>query len=272
MALAINKALDGRFLADTVFANMNPFAWEKLTQHLGYLAVAAGQLILIAAAGLRSAWRGHGRALYVYLGFVTALFAATSAKIGSDSNYQIELTIVLILCACVALHSLDFLALTFRGSKVWITLLQAPLAVHLIMNYRIAGPNLFGSIQKEQKFRSQIAALRPYFRGDGRVISTDLNAVARLRGRIDVEPLIYTLIVTGGIVDPEPVRRDLAAEGFFTIVLYEDVNHRDPAQDAEFPSLPLAQIEEIREHYRLVARIPGPYLGGAYVYQPGMRR
>ena len=99
------------------------------------------------------------------------------------------------------------------------------------------------------------------------MISTDLNVMARLRGRLDVEPLIYTLMVAGGLVDPEPVRRDLAAGAFSTVLLFEDA-HQPRNPDREIPTLPPVQIEEIRRHYRLVDHLSGPYVAGVYVYKP----
>jgi hypothetical protein len=267
LVFAINTALSGRFLADTVFANMNPFAFEKLRVHAAYAVIAIGQLLIIASAGARQAVRGHGVALYVYLAMAAAILGLTGGKIGSDSNYQIESTVILILCACVALHELNFFALVFSGSKSWVTLLQAPLLIHIMLNLQIETHILSGRISKEKQLRNQIVALRPYLADGGKVISTDLNSMARLRGRLDVEPLIYKLLVAGGAVDPEPVRRDLAASAFSTVILFEDVQQKQQP-DLEIPTLPASQIEEIRKHYRLVDHLPGPYLAGAYVYKP----
>ncbi len=59
------------------------------------------------------------------------------------------------------------------------------------------------------------------------------------------------------------------AEGrFAAVVLYEDVALKTRDRDLEMPTLPDAQIAEIREHYRLAEHIPGPYLHGVYVYKP----
>jgi len=267
LVFTINTALNGRFLADTVFANMNPFALEKLRVHAGYAVIALGQLVIVAAAGARRAMRGPGVALYVYFAMAGAILGLTAPKIGSDSNYQIESTVVLILCACVALHELDFFELLFGGSRAWVTLLQAPLLIHLVLNLQIEALSLSGRVSKEKQLRNQIAALRPYLADGGKVISTDLNSMARLRGRLDVEPLIYKLLVAGGAVDPEPVRRDLAASAFSTILLFEDVRQKQNL-DPEIPTLPAMQIEEIRKHYKLVDHLPGPYLAGVYVYKP----
>src|SRR5579883_2263144 len=57
-ALSINAALGGRFLADTVFANMNPMSAAKLSGHLIQMGGATGGLLVLAAAGARNMLRG----------------------------------------------------------------------------------------------------------------------------------------------------------------------------------------------------------------------
>jgi hypothetical protein len=102
----------------------------------------------------------------------------------------------------------------------------------------------------------------------GRLLSADYNAMVRLRGRMDVEMAFYHLLVATGLVDPEPLRRDLAAGAFSTVILVEDVNQKGPPLDIEISSLPEAQLEEIRKHYTLVEHIPSPLQNGVYVYKP----
>ena len=118
IALTIDFATGGRFLADTVRANLNPFALEKLKPH-ALVLIGASPMILIVAIGMKQGWRA-GRAFFIYLICAAAVFLLTAAKIGSDTNYQIEFTILLILCACVILHALNFFPLSFAGSKHWI--------------------------------------------------------------------------------------------------------------------------------------------------------
>src|SRR5207302_287562 len=60
LVLAINAALNGRFLQDIVLANLNPFDLKKFGLHIRYLFAAAGQLILIAAAGIKRVRYGRG--------------------------------------------------------------------------------------------------------------------------------------------------------------------------------------------------------------------
>ena len=120
----------------------------------------------------------------------------------------------------------------------------------------------------EQQSRAEVAEIQSTLADGGRVLSADYNAVVRLRGRLDVEMAFYNLLVSAGAVDPEPVRSDIAASAFSTIILMEDVRTPHPPLDVEISTLPAAQLEEIRKHYRLVKRIPGPVLDGVYVYKP----
>jgi hypothetical protein len=248
LLLCITAALGPRFLENTVFANINPFAWRKVAQHAQYFSMFAGQLVIVAVVGSRAVMRSPAKILFLY------------------PNYQVETTVILIVCTCVALHELNYFPLVFRGSKSWVTLLQIPLAIHLVLNYRMIEPSLLGRFVNEQLFRRQLAVERQYDDG-GRWLSADINGAAHLRGHLEVEPLIYTLLVRAGRIDPEPLRRDIARQAFSTIVLYRDVSEPFDS-DPELLSFSDAQLDEIRRHYQIVAHIPGPYLNGVYVYKP----
>jgi len=269
LVLALNAALHGRLLQDTVQANMNPVNGWKLIVQLQYVGMLSGCMLLIVILSLRQLSRGRSLALCVYAACTAAVFLITSGKVGSDSNYQLEMTVALAVCAAVGLHRLDFLPLYFSGSKRWITLLILPLTIHVINGYR-ALPNLVTSrIANELSARSQLEELRPYVQpSGGLVFSSDYSSMVRLRQRLDVEPLIYGLLVRAGAVDPEPVRRDLARGAFSTVILTEDAAQPQQTSFLEFIVLPESQRAAIREHYRLVKHIPGPFQHELFVYQP----
>jgi hypothetical protein len=213
--------------------------------------------------------RGRNSALCVYLGFAALVFLGTAAKIGSDTNYQLESTLLLAICAAIGLHEIDFFRLYFSQSKTWITLLLLPLALHMAMGYRVSANGLLARLANEKLFRAEVDQLRPFVQPTGGlVLSTDFNAMVRLRQRMDVEPLIYNLLASVGVIDPEPARRDLARGAFSTVILSQDVFGAQPVTGPEIGTLPASQLEEVRKHYRLVQHIPGPFLDGVYVYQP----
>ena len=271
--LAINAALDGRFLANTVFANMNPFSAAKfLAQFRYFVSISFGMLVIVAVSFGRML-RGRALAPCVYLIVATLVFLGTAAKIGSDTNYQIESTLLLAVCAAIGLHQIDFFQLYFERSKSWITLLLIPLALHMAIGYRVSANALLARLMNEKLFRAEIEQLQPYVQpSGGLVLSTDFNAMVRLRQRMDVEPLIYNLLVSVHVIDPEPVRRDLARGAFSTVILSEDVFQPTQFGDAEIGTLPPSQLDEVRKHYRLVRHVPGPFLDGVYVYQPVSER
>lgn len=265
--IGLNAWLEGRFLANTVFANINPFAWEKLRQHLEFVAFTMPPLLLVTALGARKAIRAGMGAPFVYLAGALLVFLSTCGKIGSDTNYRIESVIALILCSCLALHALHFFPLYFRHSRSWITLLLLSIGIHAVYNLRVATFALLERTAREKEFAAQTAALRPYLAGNGRILSADSNALLQAGRAIEVEPLIYRLLVEAGRIDPAPLTSDLRAAAFSRILLYEDVNQ--PAGfNVEVPGLTQAQSAVIRSRYRLTGHIPGPYLGGLYVYEP----
>src|SRR5439155_23861372 len=128
----------------------------KFMQHFNFFAIASGQLAIVAGAGFTKAMRGPAKALFAYLAMAMLVLGLTASKIGSDSNYQIETAVVLILCACAALHALDFFLLVFSGSKSWITLLLIPVALNMMVNFRIAVPFLIARFARERQFRQQV--------------------------------------------------------------------------------------------------------------------
>jgi Dolichyl-phosphate-mannose-protein mannosyltransferase len=269
VALAINAALDGRFLANTVFANMNPFSAAKFLAQFRYFVSISFGLLVIVGVSFGRMLRGRSLAPCIYLMVAGLVFLGTAAKIGSDTNYQIESTLLLAVCAAVGLHQINFFQLYFERSKSWITMLLIPLALHMAIGYRVSANALLARLMNEKLFRAEIEQLKPYVQSSGGlVLSTDFNAMVRLRQRMDVEPLIYNLLVSVHVIDPEPVRRDLARGAFSTVILSEDVFQPQQFGDAEIGTLPPSQLEEVRKHYRLVQHVPGPFLDGVYVYQP----
>jgi len=113
----------------------------------------------------------------------------------------------------------------------------------------------------------ETAALKPFVDRPGRLLSVHFDSLVHYRGRIEVEPLIYSLLVEAGRIDPGPVLRDLSARQFDTILLAENLFEPQPAvQDPELAHLPAAQLDAIRRNYRVVQHAEGPY--GVYVYEP----
>ncbi len=262
IALALNIATSGRYFADAVLANMNPFSAVKLQEQAQYLLLTGSGPLLIALAAVRL------QPLYLYAAAASGVWLVTASKVGSDLNYQVEMMLVLCLCAASALDRLQFFRKLVSRKRAWVTLLQIPLMLHLLLNLLLTARVVAERVLLEPQKRAETDALQPYV-GRGRVLSVQYDSLVHFRGRIEVEPLIYTLLVDAGRSDPGPVLRDLAEKQFQAVILRENVFHPRPTWDnAETVALPLSHRNEIRRSYRLAQHIPGPYLDGVYVYQP----
>ena len=270
LVLMADGILQGRFLANTVYANINPYAWEKIEQHGTFWLIASAQLALIVAAGARPLWRSAARPVLIYTGLSLAVLVLTAGKIGSDSNYQLESAVLLILSASLALHALGFFDVVFTGAKGWVSLLVMPLLIHAVLGVRLEQANLLGRVAKEMQFAEQMKKLPGIVNTRGRVLSADSNALVHLGRSIEVEPLIYRLMVESGRIDPERLRQDLAAARFSAVVLYHDVAEKAELH-VEIPTLTKAQLEAVGARYRKVAFVPGPNAGGLHVYEPRVR-
>ncbi len=270
LAAAVNYGTSGGFLENTVFANINPFSSVKFAAQLRYLLPVTCGSMLIAAAGLPAGLREGLHPLYTYAAASLAVLLGTGSKIGADLNYQLETMMALALCAGWSLHRLRFFPLCLEKSRSAVTLLQAPLLVYIVLNFVIGGRILNDRIFQEISRREEYAQLRPYLdSAKGPVISVQFDPLLQSGRRLEVEPLIYTLMVGAGRVDPGPVCRDLAAGKFSLVILFEDLFQPPAApRDAELPSLPAPALDAIRRNYRLAGHIPGSLLAGDYIYQP----
>lgn len=272
VALGINHFTSGRLFGNTVYGMIQPYAPGKLMQHVTFILLVSGALIVAFLATLPRLARSKSNPLLVYFSFAWLLLAVMAPKVGSDANYHIEPTVLLIVCTAAGLAELKFFDLVFANSKSWITLLQTAVAVFLVMNYRVVVPDLITRVWRENQFRAEAARVAPYLRNaSGPIFSVELDPVIRARGRIDVEPYIYTLMVNAHRIDPEPMRQDLARSVMPVVILYEDTAHPIDDQSLEIGRLIPSHEAELRQHYHLIEHIPGPYLDGVYVYLPNAR-
>ena len=266
IALALNTATHGGFFADAIFANINPFALFKLEQHAQYLLLTGSGVIVTALAGLGRLSRRDAPP-FIYAVLAACVWLLTAPKIGSDLNYQMELMLALSICAGCALDRLDFFPGVFMNRRTWVTLLQMPLLLHVALNVVLTARALAERVLLEPFKRQETVALEPFAGRPGRLFSVHYDSLVHYRGSIDVEPLIYTLVVRAGLTDPEPVRRDLAARKFAAVVLGENLFAAPPAvRDPELVTLPATQADAIRKNYRLIAHPNGP--NSVYIYEP----
>jgi len=248
---------------------MNPMRLWKLLEHVKLFLVTSAGALFVAMAGLKD---GLGRLapLYTYTVLAAAVWLATSPKIGSDSNYQIEAGLLIALCAACALDRFECFPRLFAGSMAGILLLLLPLTVNVYTNLLVCRNTITRRVSRELQHRAKDAEIARFLPpGRGPVLSTDFDPVLQFHGRIDVEPFIYAQLVDAGLVDPTPVLADLQARRFSTVILFRNVfAPRARWENEETVSLTDAQMQAVRTNYRLVGHLKGPYLEGDYIYAP----
>ncbi len=267
-ALSVNSLTGGGYLENALLANLNPFAWSKLALHVEWFLPVSGSVALVALSGFAKPG-GFLAPLHLYTVFSAVMWLLTAPKIGSDLNYQLEPTLALCLAAAWSLDRLQFFALLARRDPGWVTMLQVPLLLHLVLNSGVAVQSSLVRVARNQMAQRLTEGLAPWLDpARGRLLSVEIDPLLHAGRPLEVEPLIYTLLVDAGVTDPTPVRQDLAGGGFSTVLLYQDLTDAAaPAPSPELPSLPAAQLEIVRQRYRLAAHIPGPLANGVYVYE-----
>lgn len=270
VVLLLQAATHGHYLQNALYANINPFSLDKLIQHVRYFVLTCGGVLLILACGLRAPSRSL-RPLYLYTVLAAATWLLTAPKVGSDLNYQIETMLLIAVCAAAALDRLDFFPLLFRQSRVWVTLLNIPLLLHVVLNLVLTVNVLASRIILEPQKAAESGALRPYLHAS--VLTSQFNALAVAGQRIDAHPLmydlLYSMLVNDGRIDVQPLLQDLRLHRFQAIILTQDILKPPLASSRdETVSFPPAVLAEMRANYTLVAHVQDPFFEGDYVYAP----
>lgn len=274
IALSLNRITNGNFFSNAFLSNINPYAGWKLYDQVKSSALFGFGLWIVAAAGLRSLSREECRSslpLYIYTGFAATVWLATSPKVGSESNYQIETLLLVALCAACTLDRLQFFDKLEVGDTSWVTLLQIPLLLQIVLNIGLTFKMAVVRVGHERQFRTESAILKQVLASRPGPLLTWQYDIAVQSGRpLELDVWFYTLLVNAGRIDPGQVLADLAQRRFRTVILGMDVFDSNGSRwrNGETLFLPDADLDQIRKHYRLVVHVPGPYLVGDYVYEP----
>ncbi len=270
----LHWATGGQYLQNAVFANLNPFSAEKLVQQAQYFGLTAGGLLLVVLCGWRTITK-RTYPLFLYIALAAVVWLLTAPKIGSDLNYQVEMTTGLAFAAALVLHQSGFFEALIENRRSWLTMLQMPLLLFVGLNLTLTVRTVVERSLLDSLNTKATAELRPYLGPQrSRVLGGSYDTLMQLRGAIEVETLIYTLLVDAGRIDPRPVLNDIEAGRFDTILLPIDLAAAEPPEwlNDEVNPLPKSHLNAIRKHYHLVKHLDGAFLNGDYIYEPNPSR
>lgn len=274
IALVLNRITHGNFFSNALLANLNPYAgWKFYAQVKSFVLFGFGFWIVTAAGLLSPNRKGQSLRLplYIYTAFATTVWLVTSPKVGSEPNYQVETLLLLAVCAACTLDRLQFFNKLEAGDTSWVTLLQIPLLLHIVLNIGLTFEMAAARVEHERLFRKETALLTPILASrPGRLLTWQYDIAVQSGKPLEVDVWFYTLLVNAGRIDPGQLLEDLAERRFRTIILGINVfdSGGNKWRNGETLFLPDTHLDQIRKYYRLVAHVPGPYLGGDYVYEP----
>jgi hypothetical protein len=194
------------------------YEWGRMGESYLQLAVIAGPLLLLVAAGLAlapTAFRdGEGRILLLYFGLSLATFA-TIAKAGAAQNYFLEPWLAIILLAARAYRAL---AERVAGRGLGTAVLAAAAAV---ANYSYPSlDRLPHALRHPENAEEFVTLTRLVHETPGPVLSENLSLLVLDRRPVLLEPFGVELIAERGLIRPDRLVRDCEA-GRFPLVVAE---------------------------------------------------
>ena len=195
------------------------YEWSRMGESYLQLAVIAGPLLLLVAAGLAlapAAFRGgEDRILLLYFGLSVVAFA-TIAKAGAAQNYFLEPWLAIVLLGARAFRALDERTAWLRPRWPAIVALAAAVAngsYHSL--HRL--PHALSHPENAEEF---VALTRLVHETPGPVLSENLSLLVLDRRPVLLEPFGVQLIAERGLFRPDLLVRDCEA-GRFPLVVAE---------------------------------------------------
>jgi hypothetical protein len=193
------------------------YEWGRMGESYLQLAVVAGGLLLLLAAGIAlapAAFRdGEGRILLLYFGLNAVAFA-TIAKAGAAQNYFLEPWLATVLLGAWALRSLQERLPRLR--TLWPAVLAGAAA---LANYSYPSlDRLPQALRHPENAEEFLALTRLVHETPGPVLSENLAFLVLDRRPVLLEPFGVQLIAERGLFRPDRLVRDCEAGRFPLIV------------------------------------------------------
>jgi hypothetical protein len=217
------------FLANVVWANINPFRWSALITNLQVLTTFLVGPLALAGAYVAGRWRWQAesgiRLLVLYWGFA-ALPLVGLGKVGSNYNYWIEFAAPTAVLATLGLwtwlHSPSARALSLASGIIvlqlgWLTVLGTPILAVQTANWdRVlhADPAVMAA------WDDLLARVRTEPR---MVLAEPLDVIALADRPIEFEGYIYNILASEGRWDMAPLVAAICDQAVGLLVLQQPI-------------------------------------------------
>jgi hypothetical protein len=202
-----------------VYTAAASYEWGRMAASYVQLAVLAGPLLLLAAAGLAGARadfrQGTGRLVLLYFG-LNLLGFATIAKEGAAQNYFLEPWLAAVLLGAWALRRLGD-----RAPRLWSQWPAVLAAAAAVANYSYPSlDRLPHALRHPENAEEFVTLTRLVHETPGPVLSENLSLLVLDRRPVLVEPFGVQLIAERGLFRTDRLVQDCEA-GRFPLVVAE---------------------------------------------------
>jgi hypothetical protein len=209
------------FLANTVYANVNPFSLIGLESNLLIFVLFQGGTTAIAGLYLLERWRTgllKGNELLAWYWLTSFLELAALTKVGAAMNYWIELAAISAVLATMALRQ-RIREHSYRRALVPIVLLAVTIVPYTFLTAKAAFPR-FWQLWPESEQVAALTSLSERVRSEPREVLADPLDVVVLAGRpLMFEPYIFSILHREGRWDASALIRSICNGGVGLVVM-----------------------------------------------------
>ncbi len=253
--LLLTLLTGGGFFFHIITANVNPFDWQtvqnyqhELQQHLPYLLIGGGVLILTIFWGKPKSW---WLAVPYLLGSLAT--AATIGKDGSNVNYLYELSAALSLAAGALV--------AWPGKRLWLSAVLIMLLVPQIHSMTSwARQDFYPRNMDKLRYISDLKVMEMMVEdAQGPVLADEYMGHLPLAGKpIVYQPFEFKILAQGGLWNQQPFLDAIDGKQYSLILLYEP---RD--WDSPHARWTPEMLDAIQNSYKRLYR-----MGETSVYEP----
>lgn len=265
--MIIDRGTDGLFFLNVISANAVPFRLD-LIYRVAVEAWSLNALVVLLAVPSVFSKQARSRSsirlilIYLFISFIAA--AASTAKIGSNTNYYSEAVAVMSVLASLALHDLFSKGAISYGrysAKMWASAIILTVGVVAALVGRAYSKYWY----LEARDINDIVYIVSRSSGD---LLTDYPNIAIRSGKkvVIADPYFFSLLARQGKWSPQGLTSKIRRQEFSLIVLTAPLDH--PHSWQGIPHWPAEILDAINNRYDLA----GMANGGFFVYVPASQK
>lgn len=253
--LLLNWLTNGQFYLHTVAYNVNSFSFYGAVR--AYFQIFKMHSILFGLASAYTLWviSKRKRSLFVIYFILAALAAFSVGKVGSNTNYFVELIVLLCILSGLCVHNLK---LQMKRNNIVKPLIFILLIIQLLLF--VHAPYLTPGTPTESWFRSG-QRLSSYVKNANDPIFSEYVGFLVVNGKLVIyQPLFsFTQLEYQGVWNHSHFINELKDKRYSLVILGFDIYGNEYRRSLFTDKI----LNVIRDNYHLLEKV-----GGFYIYTP----